>query len=205
MNHADQAYGDLIRIDPAVNGSAEVLQRVPLGTPVAEGGIDESSLHDLLFEFPDTLPLGAIDVAFAHPVPVCRELSTRAGYVDAVYVNALGRLVLAEFKLWRNPQARREVIGQILDYAKEFASWSYEDLQREVSRSLARKGNVLYELVRTKAPNPRRGQLRRQRQPSSRPRRVSAPDHRRRHSRRRGEHCGLRPALQRTPLQPRLG
>lgn len=153
MNDADQAYGNLIRIDPARSGPAEVLRRVPLGTPVAEGGIDESSLRDLLFDFPETLPLGAIDAAFSHPVPVCRELSTPAGYVDAVYVNPLGRLVLAEFKLWRNPQARREVIGQILDYAKEFASWSYEDLQREVSRSLGRKGNVLYELARKQAPD----------------------------------------------------
>ena len=45
-----------------------------------------------------------------------------------MYVNPLGLLILAEHKLWRNPQARREVIGQILDYAKEFASWSYEEL-----------------------------------------------------------------------------
>ena len=39
------------------------------------------------------------------------------------------------------------MIGQILDYAKELASWSYADLQREVSRALGRTGNVLYELV----------------------------------------------------------
>ena len=52
--------------------------------------------------------------------------------MDALYINPLGRLILAEFKLWRNPQARREVIGQILDYTKELASWNYEDLQREV-------------------------------------------------------------------------
>ena len=51
----------------------------------------------------------------------------------------LGRLTLAEFKLWRNPQARREVIGQILDYAKELASWRYADLQREVSRTRQEK------------------------------------------------------------------
>lgn len=153
MNESDHVYGDLIRIDPTRKAPEEVLRRVPLGTPVAEGGIDESSLRNLMFEFPETLPVGAIDAAFAHPVPVCRELSTPAGRVDAVYVNSLGRLVLAEFKLWRNPQARREVIGQILDYAKEFASWSYEDLQREVSRALGRKGNVLYELVRSHTPD----------------------------------------------------
>ena len=37
-------------------------------------------------------------------------------------VNALGRLILAEFKLWRNPQARREVIGQILFSANSVRS-----------------------------------------------------------------------------------
>ena len=99
----------------------------------------------------------AIDAAYDSAVPVCPELSTPAGYVDALYVNALGRLTLAEFKLWRNPQARREVIGQILDYAKEIASWSYEDLQREVSRALKRPGNVLFDLVRATDPDVEEG------------------------------------------------
>ena len=98
-----------------------------------------------------------IDAAYDSAVPVCRELSTPAGYVDALYVNALGRLTLAEFKLWRNPQARREVIGQILDYAKEIASWSYEDLQREVSKALKRPGNVLFDLVRATDPDVEEG------------------------------------------------
>ena len=48
--------------------------------------------------------------------------------------------------------ATRKVVGQILDYAKELASWGYSDLQREVSRTLKRKGNVLYELIREHAP-----------------------------------------------------
>ena len=151
MLELDPRYGELVRIDPNSEVSEEVLRRIPLGTPVAEGGIDESTLRDLLFRFPGALPVARIDASYAAPVPVCCELSTPAGYVDAVFVNSLGRLTLAEFKLWRNPQARREVIGQVLDYAKEFASWSYEDLQREVSRTLGRKGNVLYELVRSKS------------------------------------------------------
>ena len=91
------------------------------------------------------------DSAYGDPVPVCRELSAPpAGSIDALYVNALGRLTLTfcEFKLWRNPQARREVIGQILDYAAAFASWSCEDLQRQVSLAVGGEGsNVLYELV----------------------------------------------------------
>ena len=152
MNSNNQTYGDLIRFDPGSTSGEEALPRLPLGTPVADGGMDESSLRDLLFRFPRSLPVAAIDAAYSDPVPVCRELSTPAGYVDALYINALGRLVLAEFKLWRNPQARREVIGQILDYTKELASWNYEDLQREVSRALGRKGNVPYELVRAQTP-----------------------------------------------------
>ena len=153
MKPLDRTYGKLIRLDPNDSASAETLQRVPLGASPAQGGVGEAFLQDLLFRFPETLPTAAIDAAYAGAVPVCRELSTQAGYVDALYVNPLGRLTLAEFKLWRNPQARREVIGQILDYAKELASWGYEDLQREVSKTLKRPGNVLYELVREQAPD----------------------------------------------------
>ena len=149
----NQTYGDLIRLDPGDPSGEETLRRLPLGTSVADGGLSESSLRDLLFQFPGSLPVAAIDAAYSNPVPVCRELSTPAGYVDALYINALGRLIVAEFKLWRNPQARREVIGQILDYTKELSSWSYEDLQREVSRALGRTGNVPYELVRTRMPD----------------------------------------------------
>ena len=56
--------------------------------------------------------------------------------------------MLVECKLWRNPQARREVVGQILDYAKELSRWSSSDLQREASRRLGMEGNALLELIR---------------------------------------------------------
>lgn len=151
METRNQSYGNLISLDPD-KGKAETIQRMPLKTSVGSGGIDEALLQDLLFRFPETLPVATIDASYGGVVPVCRELATSAGYVDALYVNQLGRLMLAEFKLWRNPQARREVIGQILDYTQAIASWNYEDLQREVSKALGRKGNVLFELVRERFP-----------------------------------------------------
>lgn len=151
--HNSTTYGNLVRIDPESDTAPEILHRVPLGASTAEGGLAESDIHDLLFRFPGALPIASIDASYANAVAVCRELHTRAGYIDALYINPLGRLTLAEFKLWRNPQARREVIGQILDYAKELASWRYADLQREVSRALGKRGNVLYELVRDHAPD----------------------------------------------------
>ncbi len=144
---SEARYGELIRIDRG-GGKPEVLPRVSLASGVTEGAVDEATLQKLLFDHPECLPIKAIDSAYSGAMPICRELSVPAGSVDALYVNALGRLTLCEFKLWRNPQARREVIGQLLDYAKDLASWSYEDLQRQVSLALGRQGSkVLYELV----------------------------------------------------------
>ena len=146
-------YGDLIRVDAGNVATPEVLRRVPLGSGASSGGVDEATLQELLFQFPQALPIATIDPAYAPAVPICRELALPAGYADALYVNHLGRLTLAEFKLWRNPQARREVIGQILDYAKDLASWGYEDLQRQVSLALGQSGNTLYDLVRRQSPD----------------------------------------------------
>ena len=146
-------YGNLIRVDTGNRAVEEVLERVPLYAGASRGGVNEDTLQDLLFRFPQALPITAIDATYSEAVPVCRELSTPAGYLDALYVNHLGRLTLAEFKLWRNPQARREVIGQILDYAKDLASWGYEDLQSRVSMATGRKGNALYDLIREHHPD----------------------------------------------------
>jgi hypothetical protein len=68
-------------------------------------------------------------------------------------VTPSGLPVLVECKLWRNPEGRREVVGQILDYAKELSRWSSSDLQREVSRRLKRDGNPLLEIIRAVDPH----------------------------------------------------
>ena len=150
-----QRYGDLIRLDATDTAAAtpEILRSVRLGAGVSDGGVDEDTLQRLLFHHPEALPITAIDAAYAGAVPICRELSLPAGFADALYINDLGRITLAEFKLWRSPQARREVIGQILDYAKDLASWDYEDLQRQVSLRLdGRAGNAPYDLVKAQHP-----------------------------------------------------
>ncbi|MDD9994266.1 MAG: hypothetical protein OXS35_00765 [Dehalococcoidia bacterium] len=147
-----QTYGDLVRVDADAHREPEILRRVPLGSNVTSGGVDEATLQDLAFSFPQTLPNSDIDPAYAGAVPICKELSLPAGYADALYCNQLGRLTLSEFKLWRNPQARREVIGQILDYAKDLAGWGYDDLQRQVSLATGKSGNVPYDSVRKHHP-----------------------------------------------------
>ena len=77
-----------------------------------DGGYDEGWLQSLLFETPEILPVGEFDQAFAPPTPLCRELPTAAGPIDLVYMSEQGRLSIVECKLWRNPEARREVMTQ---------------------------------------------------------------------------------------------
>lgn len=123
-------YGNLIQLTG--EGRRNHWRRAPVASASGDSSIDEAALQEVLFRHADILPLGKIDPAYIDPVPVCTELGTRAGSADALYLTPTGRIILAEFKLWRNPGARREVVGQILDYACVLASWSYDDLERAV-------------------------------------------------------------------------
>jgi hypothetical protein len=122
-----------------------------LDGPASTSLYNEDWLQDLLFKHPESLPLVEIDTSFSDPIPVVRELSTPVGPLDVLYLTPQGKLVVLEAKLWRNPEARRKVIGQILDYAKELSRWSLEDLERTVSQALRKSTGTttrLYDLVR---------------------------------------------------------
>jgi len=147
------AYGTPLVIRDG--GDPVVLDKVE----IADGSYDEKFIQELAFNHPSCLPVSEIDRAYEQLVPVCMELNTPAGPLDALYVTPTGRLVILEAKLWRNPEARRKVVAQILDYAKEFSRWDYEDLQRETSRKLGRKGNALFELVAEKYPDTNEAQF----------------------------------------------
>jgi hypothetical protein len=114
--------------------------------------ISEADIQGYVHTHPACLPIEEIDPIFAGPVSICRELSTSAGPIDVFMVTPSGLPVLVECKLWRNPEARREVVGQILDYAKELSRWSSSDLQRAVKQRLKHEGNPLLELVRAVHP-----------------------------------------------------
>jgi hypothetical protein len=97
---------------------------------------------------PNVLPIEDIEPALVPLIPICTELRVPSGYIDNFYVTPSGDIVIAETKLWRNPEARREVIGQILDYAKDLSRWSYEDLDRAAGAAQNRT---------TDAPKPAQG------------------------------------------------
>ncbi len=135
---------------PIGTGSATPLK--PLTQQGGEGAVSETDIQNLVHAHPACLPIAEIDPMFLGPVPICTELNTPAGPIDNFMVTPSGLPILIECKLWRNPEGRREVVGQILDYAKELSRWSSSDLQREVNRRLGRNGNSLLELVRAANP-----------------------------------------------------
>ncbi len=107
-----------------------------LGQQAGAEAVSEADIQALVHAHPSCLPISEIDAIFDSPVAICRELQTPAGPIDNLLITPTGLPILVECKLWRNPQGRREVVGQILDYAKELSRWSSSDLQREVSRCL---------------------------------------------------------------------
>ena len=111
-------YGDTILVQQA-DGAVRHARRLPLGQT---HGRDEAWLRDLLFAAPDAIPVGDLDPSFGPLVPLCRELRTEAGPVDIAFINGDGLLTLVECKLWRNPEARRKVVAQVLDYARAIGS-----------------------------------------------------------------------------------
>jgi len=118
-------------------------------------GRNEAWLRDTLLRHPELIPVGDIDPAYGPLTPLCAELQLGVGVgrLDAAFINPFGRLTLVECKLWRNPQARREVVAQVLDYARAISRWSYSDLQRQVANATGRTGNVPYELAKTRHPD----------------------------------------------------
>ncbi len=137
-------------------GDGQWLRRSSLNA--SEASRNERWLQELLFHKPELVPLETILSGTGGYVPICRELGIpKVGgtvFLDIFGVTAEGRLVLVECKLWRNPQARREVIAQILEYASLLRQWSYSDLTARLKASQGWTGaNPLYDHVRKAFPD----------------------------------------------------
>ena len=96
----------------------------------------EDYIQNLVFENPSLLKLYEIDVSIGRIAPLCREFPVdESGHaIDNLYVDSNGILTIVECKLIRNHQATREVLGQILDYAKEIVKYDYKKLDQKIKR-----------------------------------------------------------------------
>ena len=125
------------------------LERIPL----SENTYDEDWIQSICYKNPSLLPIDEIEPAFGGIVPICRELDTDSGLSDLIYVNEQGFITIAECKLWRNPEARRKAVGQILDYAKDIAKWDYDKFESECLKSRKGKEKSLYEIISNDFPD----------------------------------------------------
>lgn len=89
--------------------------------PEITGHQSEADLQKLLATSPDLLPGNETGL----PMAVARELPVAAGRIDLVGVDVEGELTLCECKLAANPGARREVVGQLLEYASALRGMTF--------------------------------------------------------------------------------
>lgn len=117
--------------NPVLVRSDSLITR-PRRIPFTEKRFEEGWIQELIRANPEILPVAEIEAAFAPLLSVGTEVPTDVGPVDNLYLSPQGYLTIVETKLWRNPEARREVVGQIIDYAKEISGWSFEELENRV-------------------------------------------------------------------------
>lgn len=121
--------------------------------PPSEKEYSEKWLQDLIHDHPHALPIQEIEPIFAEPFALCKEMETKSGFCDNVLINDRGFLTIVECKLWKNPEARRTVVSQILDYAKDLTRWRFDDLERAVLNSRGNDKTSLIELMQESCPD----------------------------------------------------
>jgi hypothetical protein len=128
----------------SASGGNPVLERIALS---GESAYDEAWLQDLIFANSQLLPVAQIEPAFSTLIPAATEVNSGHGYIDNIYVTPTGELVLVEAKLWRNPEARRKVIAQALDYVAALQKMGFAAFEAAVMRAAGVPTGQLYGLV----------------------------------------------------------
>ncbi len=117
---------------PAIAGKDDTyveLNRVTF----SDSRIAEDYLQRALDRMPGILPVEEIDSSFAPIVSLGREVDN----IDNLYISPEGRITLVETKLYRNPEAVREVVAQVLDYAMRISKWTYEEFESRLQHAQA--------------------------------------------------------------------
>lgn len=91
---------------------------------------EESKLQDYLEKYPSLIPLSEVVEGASDLLCIGREVSAGPGAVDLLFIDKGGLLTIVETKLAKNPEARRTVIGQIIEYASYISQWTADDVYR---------------------------------------------------------------------------
>ena len=88
----------------------------------------EKLLQDALEKNPSLLSLED-HVEGVRMATVGREVSVASGWADLLYLDNQGTLNLVEVKIDSNREVRRNVVGQILEYASQMINWDYDEIE----------------------------------------------------------------------------
>ena len=124
----------------------------------------EELLQDVIHRWPDVLPIRDFYPNVTDLIPLGREipvdLGGSEGFIDNLFVTNDAHLVIVETKLWRNPEATREVIAQTLQYGMALSKLSLDGLEERI-RTSGRRGKplcqgetILHRVTETAAQNP---------------------------------------------------
>ena len=102
-----------------------------------EGFASEEELQRFLKEHSDLMPLEEIELDAAPLLCIGWEVGLASGAEDILYIDQNGLLTVVETKLRKNPEVRREVVGQILEYAAQMSGWSSANVERQAEKFFA--------------------------------------------------------------------
>ncbi len=120
-----------------------------------DGKPGEEALQTLIEKHPEVLPGKQIDPNSKDQlrfVLLCREMPVGDWSLDLLLVDQKGILTLVETKLAKNSESRREVIGQILEYAANAAKYWGNGRARNIAKDYwaKKQGQNVDEAIRTK-------------------------------------------------------
>ncbi len=116
----------------------------------------EDALQTLLEQYPEIIPGSQISLSSEEPPRFAllrREMPVAGWSLDHLYVDQFGVLTLVETKLLQNPESRREVIGQIVEYAANAReAWGSGLVRNYANEFWNKKGRDLEEVLKETFP-----------------------------------------------------
>ena len=114
---------------------------------------NEDFLKTVMDESPEILPISEIDSNFRPIVSLGREFEVivggKARLIDNLFISPYGEITMVEAKLSMTSESSRELIGQLVLYAKGLSKMSYDEIERQ---TINQKGHSPLELVNNVIP-----------------------------------------------------
>lgn len=102
-----------------------------------KGYASEEELQVFLREHPELIPVDDIELGTPPLLCIGWEVSVASGSEDLLYLDETGLLTIIETKLGRNRDARRAVVGQILEYASYACAWTTDQVEVRAQKFLS--------------------------------------------------------------------